>query len=324
MAAAWRTVVLSALVGLAVLRLGYLELTAGLGAEAWKNALDNTNPPSSHASGAHAHRRLLGVSSTQELITKKPATGANDSHAVPTVYVITPTYERLTQKADLTRLMHTLMVATRTASIFWIVVEDAPGPSKLVSSLLARSELPYAHLYQQSAKGEDVHLKAGATRNEGVLYLRSLKPPPHPDSVVYFADDDNVYDDRLFAEILTVRNIGVWPVGYSGQRRAEFPYIKNGRVTGFNSYLAYLRRFPMDMASFAINIKYFLREVPLLFDPKAPPVFGETMLLESTGESWDTLEPKAANCSQVLVWHIQVVKPIIKPGYDRGNHIAEV
>ena len=99
------------------------------------------------------------------------------------------------------------------------------------------------------------------------------------------SDDDNVYDDRLFEEIFRVRNIGVWPVGFSGQRRAEFAYIDAlGRVTGFNSYLFHIRRFPIDMAGFGINIKYFLRSAPLFFDVNAPPVFGETMLLEATGE----------------------------------------
>ncbi len=106
----------------------------------------------------------------------------------------------------------------------------------------------------------------------------------HPRSSAYTADDDNVYDDRLFEEIMTIRTIGIWPVGFSGGRRAEFPYLVDGRVTGFNSYLGTLRRFPMDMAGFALNIKYFLREVPLYFNENAPPVFGETMFLEATGE----------------------------------------
>lgn len=42
--------------------------------------------------------------------------------ATPVVYVVTPTYRRPTQKADLTRLAQTLM---NLDFVFWIVVEDA-------------------------------------------------------------------------------------------------------------------------------------------------------------------------------------------------------
>lgn len=40
----------------------------------------------------------------------------------PVVFVITPTYTRATQLADLTRLAQTLMLVK---DVFWIVVEDA-------------------------------------------------------------------------------------------------------------------------------------------------------------------------------------------------------
>ncbi len=54
--------------------------------------------------------------------------------------------------------------------------------------------------------------------------------PFGPLALSHCADDDNVYDDRLFEEIFHVHTIGLFPVGFSGQRRAEFPYIVDGKV----------------------------------------------------------------------------------------------
>ena len=49
--------------------------------------------------------------------------------------MITPTHSRLTQKADLTRLCHTLM---HVDNLHWIVVEDSYEKTSLVTRFLAR------------------------------------------------------------------------------------------------------------------------------------------------------------------------------------------
>ena len=49
--------------------------------------------------------------------------------------MITPTYSRHTQKADLTRLCHTLM---HIDNLHWIVVEDSYEKTSLVTRFLAR------------------------------------------------------------------------------------------------------------------------------------------------------------------------------------------
>ena len=118
----------------------------------------------------------------------------------------------------------------------------------------------------------------------------------------YLSDDDNAYDERLFEEILKIKRIGVWPVGYSGGRRVEFPIVRGGKVTGFEAYLPQLRKFPLDMAGFAMSVDYFLRKQPLLFTVNAPKTTGETRLIEEAGIELDMLEPMASNCTEVLVW----------------------
>ena len=55
------------------------------------------------------------------------------------------------------------------------------------------------------------------------------------DPVVYFADDDNVYDSDLFDLIRNVRRVGVMPVGflYFGPLGVEAPVVENKTaVTG--------------------------------------------------------------------------------------------
>uniref|UniRef100_A0A8R1IHS4 Galactosylgalactosylxylosylprotein 3-beta-glucuronosyltransferase n=1 Tax=Caenorhabditis japonica TaxID=281687 RepID=A0A8R1IHS4_CAEJA len=59
------------------------------------------------------------------------------------IYFITPTHFRAAQKADLTRLSHTL---SHVPNLHWIVVEDSDTQSPTVREILKRSRLPYTHL----------------------------------------------------------------------------------------------------------------------------------------------------------------------------------
>lgn len=249
--------------------------------------------------------------------------GAESGQPRQTIFVITPTFNRLTQKLDLTRLSHTLFVAATRHRIHWIVIEDATERSDLVEGVLARSGLRYTHLHKKE-KHIAHHFKGGEPRNEGIRHVRALNPPAHPESVIYFADDDNAYDAQLFDELVTITTIGVFPVGYSGARRAEFPVVQHGRVVGFEAYLSDARKFPMDMAGFAISIKYFLRPAPLLFQVNAPKTTGETRLLEAAGAEWHTLQPLSANCTKVLVWHVKSLVPFTSFEPSPDQHILEV
>lgn len=45
---------------------------------------------------------------------------------MPTIYILTATYYRLVQFAELTRMCHTLL---HIENVHWIVIEDATAPS---------------------------------------------------------------------------------------------------------------------------------------------------------------------------------------------------
>ena len=129
---------------------------------------------------------------------------------LPTIYMITPTYSRWTQKADLTRLCHTLM---HVPKLHWILVEDSNEKTRLVTRFLAKCKVQSTHLNTRTA--EERRLDDGEPRwrkNRGVEqrnlaldWLRSEAAagslPGAEQSVVYFGDDDNTYDIELFEEV---------------------------------------------------------------------------------------------------------------------------
>lgn len=70
------------------------------------------------------------------------ASGTTDG-ASNTIYVITPTYRRPEQIADLTRLAQTLMLVR---DIHWLVVEDSHAKSPQLTALLQSFGIRYEHL----------------------------------------------------------------------------------------------------------------------------------------------------------------------------------
>ena len=65
------------------------------------------------------------------------------SVGLPTIFAITPTYQRFLQKAELTRVSNTFHLVT---NFHWIVVEDSAEKTKLVENFLNQSGLDFTHL----------------------------------------------------------------------------------------------------------------------------------------------------------------------------------
>jgi len=223
---------------------------------------------------------------------------------LPGIYVITPTYTRHTQKADLVRLVNTL---THVRRLHWVLVEDSDAKTSLVSDLLSLSGLHYTHLYvttpsedQRATDRPRWYRPRGVLqRNAGIRWIRANVVA----GVVYFADDDNTYDLRLFEEMRDTRGVSVWPVGLVGHLRYERPIVSSeGRVTGWFTYWKPSRPFALDMAGFAVNFELLRINPAAEFSAMSRRGEMESDLLVQLVQMSD-LEPKAGNCTKVLVWH---------------------
>ncbi|XP_013400799.1 galactosylgalactosylxylosylprotein 3-beta-glucuronosyltransferase 3 isoform X1 [Lingula anatina] len=235
---------------------------------------------------------------------------------LPTIYAITPTYARCVQKAELTRLSQTFL---HVRNFHWIVVEDAVEKTPLVTNFLRNCGLIYTHL--NIATPEDHKLQENdpnwlkprgvLQRNIALKWLRDNLDVDNKQGVVYFADDDNTYDLKLFDEMRSTKQVSVWPVGLVGALRYESPVVHNGKVTGWFTYWKPERPFAMDMAGFAINLQLMLKNPQANFKIRVPRGYQESELLKHLVTMQD-LEPKAENCSKVLVWHTRTEKPKLK------------
>ena len=126
----------------------------------------------------------------------------NWEEGLPVIFVITPTYSRNLQRAELTRLSRSLRLVT---NLHWILVEDSVSKTSLVARLLIECGLRYTHLNTRTNEAYRDYVKKLPRRvdqrNNGLQWLRTAIEPGSVDGVVYFADDDNVYDVDLFEKV---------------------------------------------------------------------------------------------------------------------------
>ena len=229
-------------------------------------------------------RAQLGYLKNKLAKEGKGSFDTNDK-AVPVIYVITPTYKRPVQKAELMRLCHTFLLVP---NLHWIVVEDAKANTEAVRDLLARCGVVYTLLHEETPPEQKLAEKdkqwskprGVLQRNAGLHWLRdtfrnadagsSGRHAGHgheglgvhldSDGVIYFADDDNTYTLELFEEMRYTHKVSVWPVGLVGGLMVERPKVDlaTGRVIGWDVTWNPSRPFALDMAGFAVNLKLFL------------------------------------------------------------------
>ncbi|XP_032433046.1 galactosylgalactosylxylosylprotein 3-beta-glucuronosyltransferase 1 isoform X2 [Xiphophorus hellerii] len=214
-------------------------------------------------------RDIVHVVRTEYIYSRPPPW----SQSLPTLHIITPTYSRPVQKAELTRLANTLL---HVSNLHWIVVEDSQRRTTLVSHFLQEKGLNYTHLniltpmtYKSRGDGRNPRVPRGTLqRNLALRWLRETFPLNYSQpGVVYFADDDNTYSLQLFEEM----------------RSTKKAYFKLRGVKG------------------GYQESSLLRELVTLSE----------------------LEPKASNCTKVLVWHTRTEKPVLvnegKKGFTDSN-----
>uniref|UniRef100_A0A4W5KNA9 Galactosylgalactosylxylosylprotein 3-beta-glucuronosyltransferase n=1 Tax=Hucho hucho TaxID=62062 RepID=A0A4W5KNA9_9TELE len=244
--------------------------------------------------------------------------------ALPVIYAITPTYNRAVQKAELTRLANTFCQVPR---FHWIVVEDSSVRTELVSRFLSRSGMPYTHLniFTPRRFKRTGMPRATEQRNTALSWLRSHRSRKDV-GVVFFADDDNTYSLELFEEMRSTRGVSVWPVGLVSGRRYERPIVEKGKVVGWYTGWRPDRPFAIDMAGFAVNLQVVLGSPRALFKRRgSQPGMQESDFLKQITKVGD-LEPKANNCTRVLVWHTRTEKVNLgnEPKHRQDSMVIEV
>nr|XP_033775198.1 galactosylgalactosylxylosylprotein 3-beta-glucuronosyltransferase 1-like isoform X2 [Geotrypetes seraphini] len=254
-------------------------------------------------------RDVVEVVRTEYFYTRPPPWSAN----LTTIYAITPTYSRPLQKADLTRLANTLL---HVPNLKWILVEDSQRRTPLVTRMLRETGLNYTHLHVETPPNP---ISRGTMqRNLALRWLRETFNKNNSESgIVYFADDDNSYSLELFEEMRTTRKVSVWPVAFAGGLLYESPKVNAvGKVYGWKTMFDPHRPFAIDMAGFAVNLRLILQRSQAYF--KFHGVKGgyqESSFLQQL-VTLNDLEPKAANCTKILVWHTRTEKPIL---VNEGN-----
>ncbi|XP_071524737.1 galactosylgalactosylxylosylprotein 3-beta-glucuronosyltransferase S-like [Panulirus ornatus] len=250
-----------------------------------------------------ALKRLALLEDTYHTLTLHQNEQNQKTITLPPLYVITPTYRRNTQLADMTRLSQTLM---HVPNLHWIVVEDAEKKSDVVRELLERSGLPFTHLCAtapEEYKRDKMMGRGVFNRREGLRWLRENGK----EGVLYFADDDNSYDLRLFEQIRTTKKASVFPVGMILSLGISSPIIRDGKVVGFHDAFQAGRKFAVDMAGFAVNVRV-LHASPQATIPIRVSYLEDGFLRQLRLELED-LEPLASGCTEVLVWHTKTYKP---------------
>ena len=128
------------------------------------------------------------------------------------------------------------------------------------------------------------------------------------DGVIYFADDDNAFNVKLFEEIRSTKKVAILPVGNFAKTAVSSPIVKHGKVVGFLDPWFGGRKFPVDMASLAIGLPFWLkRGSPMFKNTKRG--YTETLFLESLNITLADFEPKASNATVVLAWHTKTLLP---------------
>ncbi|VDN02082.1 unnamed protein product [Thelazia callipaeda] len=246
----------------------------------------------------------------------------SDDQVNRTIIVITPTYLRLARLADMTRLSQTLM---HIKHLIWIVIEDSVHVSIQVKQLLDRTGL---HCFYFAAKRRIGFPRRGWTGREAALqFVRKHFAWLGKNAVVYFADDDNSYDIRLFNEyIRNVDKVGVWAVGLVADNVVEAPKVMNKKVVGWQTRYAPKRLWGLDMAGFAINLQLFIDNPDAGWKKTCTDPSPEPCLLKQLKLSWSDLTPFGLenHSRDVLVWHTKTkssAKNVDSYGYNVEVHV---
>ncbi|VDM50271.1 unnamed protein product [Toxocara canis] len=235
----------------------------------------------------------------------------------PLIIIITPTHARPTRLADMIRFAQTLM---HIHDIVWLVIEDGDALSDPVYRIIRRTQRAYC--YFGVKRNRALPLRGWTARDFALKFLRKRFAEFSNRAIVYFADDDNTYDIRLFDMFIRkVKTVGVWAVGIVAQRPVEAPRVNNDSVVdGWLTDYAPKREWAIDMAGFALNLNIILQRKNANFiDCKVSSP--EPCLLSRLNLTKQDLQPfgHADYPRDILVWHTKS-SHLIKKGLMKRSY----
>lgn len=149
-------------------------------------------------------------------------------------------------------------------------------------------------------KKRKVKPRGVSNRNRGLAWIRKNAT----EGVFYFADDDNTYDLEIFQQMRFTKKVSMWPVGLVTKYGLSSPIVRNGTLAGFYDGWIGGRKYPVDMAGFAVNVKFFLSRPKAIMPYDAG--YEEDRFLRSLAPLNNTeIELLASNCTQVRIERIQ-------------------
>uniref|UniRef100_A0A182QH33 Galactosylgalactosylxylosylprotein 3-beta-glucuronosyltransferase n=1 Tax=Anopheles farauti TaxID=69004 RepID=A0A182QH33_9DIPT len=238
-----------------------------------------------------------------------------DTKQLPPLYIITPTYRRPEQIPELTRLGYTLK---HVQNVLWIVVEDSENRTATVTRLLEEIGVPFVQLaapMPAQYRKQKVKPRGVSNRNRALQWIRANAT----EGILYFADDDNTYNLKLFEQLRHVRKVAMFPVGLISKYQVSSPIVKNGTITGFYDGWLGGRKYPLDMAGFAVSVK-FLHSRPKAQMPFKPGYEEDGFLRSLEPLELKEVELLASNCTEILTWHTQARKNPPAPALDRKKY----
>lgn len=229
------------------------------------------------------------------------------------LYLITVTIPRLIQVPELHRLAQLVKLIPNCV---WIIVEDCDYLTEQVAEIIyfyGLGEQTYHLAVPTPEEHKTKHWCEGLVqRNYGLLWVRNqLYDNLVIKAIVYFLNEEYTYSLELFHEMERIEHgkVGVWPVGLTSGMLVERPLIHEGRVVAWNTRWHPQRKFPCDIAGFAISYDTLLEYPFAKFSLDSEDGYTDSDFLEQLVYSLDHLQPLAANCTKVLVWRSEIKHP---------------
>ncbi|XP_069974569.1 galactosylgalactosylxylosylprotein 3-beta-glucuronosyltransferase S-like [Penaeus vannamei] len=227
-----------------------------------------------------------------------------------TIYVITGTYKRSNQIPEMTHLAQTLMLVP---DVHWIVAEDTRVDNERLIQYLLSTGISFTYLKtpmpRQLLKWR--HPPKGVPNRRAALsWIRKNAKT----GVVYFADDDNTYDYRLFEEIRSTRGVSMFPVGFVTRLQLSTPVVKGGRFAGWYDGWVIDRKFPVDMAAFAFSVELLQKRpranMAWSYDYQEESILASPLELHHRHRVQGQNQTLDMYAVRIWVWHTKSVKPM--------------